>query len=178
MPWRADVWTCRFLGRGVPMSGARRADVCASWGHQLVPAGANLVPMSSGWYPLVLAGTSWVPAATQLVPAGTSWVPAGTQLVPADNSWYQLELPRTRLAPAGTSWHPQDAQTSARHAQDIGTPRPRHRHAMPQTCRHRHAVAITMVPYHDNMVARGHGTYVPWSHFTMVSWSHGTMALL
>ena len=65
-----------------------------------------------------LAGTSWYPAATQLVPAGTSWyqlvpslvqaagtqlVPAGTQLVP---SWYQPIPAGTSWYPAGTSWYP------------------------------------------------------------------------
>ena len=95
-----DVWgaACRCLGRGVPMSWAWRADVCASWGCQLVPAGANLVRGSFSWY--------------QLVP---SW----HQLRPAGTSWYQLELPRTRLEPAGTSWY--QAGTSWYQLVPVGT---------------------------------------------------------
>ena len=118
-----DVWgaACRCLGHGVPMSGAWRADV---WGMACRCLRSLGVPMPTG--------RRWCQPGTrqfQLVPAGASWYPAGTswyQRVPAGAASYQVGSSGYQLAP-------QDAQTSARHASDIGTPCLRHRHAMPQT---------------------------------------------
>ena len=108
-----DVWgaACRCLGRGVPMSGARRADVCASWGHQLVPAGAKLVSASSSWY--------------QLVPAGTGWYQVGTsgyQLVPPRLADIGTPCPRHRhAAPQTSARRAPDVQASTHHGSHHGT---------------------------------------------------------
>ena len=78
-----DVWgmACQCLGRGVPMSWAWRADVGASWGCQVLPAGSNLVRGNSSWYQLV-------PSCCQLVPNWYQLVPSCCLLVPAGTSWF------------------------------------------------------------------------------------------
>ena len=99
---RADAWgaACRCLGHGVPMS-ARLGDATATRLCQPGTRQFQLVPAGTSWYQL---GTSWyqLVAGYELVPAGYQLVPAGYQLVRAGISWHQLVLAEDR---AGNGWN-------------------------------------------------------------------------